>query len=458
MESSFFQFHEHPVVISWWMQTFDKPLRWLDVARRRQLLMYAALIISVITPWVILHDKGQPFRLVIDGLTLFLVIALLAMWCFGVFYVAKHLKSTPVWIQRHPLISLHASYWLVVALTCQFLIVDSVLVRSLYGLSIMMPIILWRLSYLTLAGQHGRLKESHLEEHLFYLWPAFGGNGTPYGKGIVYLTQCEAKTVEALARSQLAGIRLLLLGILWGLTLYLFEGVFYGDGNHLTRWLNIQALPIPPLGELVKNGEKAALAVSWIAVYCEFFKQVLRHAAGGHVVVAMLRLYGFYVFRNTYKPLFAESITEFWNRYFYYFKELLSNFFFMPVFTSWAKGLQGWPKIRLGVSVFAAAFVGNMYYHIIEHSVNIANGQLLHTLDKLSGRFVYCFMLATGIYVSMLREQSRPVGSAVSPTWERYLNRMGVWLFFSLIFIWDVRSKATLEQRTSFFFGLIGAV
>ena len=45
------------------------------------------------------------------------------------------------------------------------------------------------------------------------------------------------------------------------------------------------------------------------------------------MIVGYLRLCGFNVFRNTYKPLLAETMVEFWNRYYYYFKELLVNFF-----------------------------------------------------------------------------------------------------------------------------------
>ncbi|MEF8725082.1 hypothetical protein [Candidatus Accumulibacter phosphatis] len=40
------------------------------------------------------------------------------------------------------------------------------------------------------------------------------------------------------------------------------------------------------------------------------------------MIIGTLRLFGFNVFRNTYKPLPPESILEFWNRYYYYLKEL----------------------------------------------------------------------------------------------------------------------------------------
>lgn len=54
------------------------------------------------------------------------------------------------------------------------------------------------------------------------------------------------------------------------------------------------------------------------SIYCELVRQVLRHAVNGHAVIGTLRLFGFKVFRNTYKPLLAESRVAFWGRYYYF--------------------------------------------------------------------------------------------------------------------------------------------
>jgi hypothetical protein len=67
---------------------------------------------------------------------------------------------------------------------------------------------------------------------------------------------------------------------------------------------------------------QAPFLTSRASLYCELVWQVLRHAAAEHMIIGTLRLFGFNVFRNTYKPLPPESILEFWNRYYYYFKEL----------------------------------------------------------------------------------------------------------------------------------------
>jgi hypothetical protein len=274
---------------------------------------------------------------------------------------------------------------------------------------------------------------------------------------LVYLSRLEAKTSEELARSQLAGIKLLLLCQVLKLVRDLLGGVLYGPGNGLTTALGGFTPVIPQLGELVKSGGQAPLAASWASIYCELFWQVLKHAIRGHEIIGILRLFGFNVFRNTYKPLLAESVVEFWNRYYYYFKELLVNFFFMPVFAQLGGVLRNRPQLRLFLAVLASAFFGNMYYHVVQEADLMVQGDVFQALYNLRSRVFYCLLLALGIYVSMVREQRRSrQGQATTGTGRRLLRMAGVWTFFSLIFIWNVRSDAPFLSRVDFFLGLFG--
>jgi hypothetical protein len=112
------------------------------------------------------------------------------------------------------------------------------------------------------------------------------------------------------------------------------------------------------------------------------------------------------VFRNTYKPLLAESVVEFWNRYFYYFKELLVDLLLhADLHRCGPAPASSWPRLRLLAAVFAAAFVGNVYYHVIKDAAAMAQGQVLQVLQAHQSRMFYCLLLALGIFVSMLREQ-----------------------------------------------------
>ncbi len=449
------QFHEHPAAIAWWMRCGGRPLVWLTPpARRRSMLAAAALLVGVVTTVrVMLRYQAWPVPAHGVGLVL-VVLAQFAL--LGLVYgAATRFKQWPGLLQRHPQWTLHGAYWALL-LVLWFTAPAAGWWRPvLLGLAIMVPMLLWRCGYLLLAGQHGRMAGTGWRDHLLYLWPAYGGSDTPYGKGLAYLSQFEAKTTGELARSQLAGVKLLLLAVVLRLVLTAYEGVIYGPGNRLTNALGGHTLGLPTLETLLALGAQAPFGRSWASVYGELFEQVLRLAIKGHLIVGMLRLYGFNVFRNTYKPLLAESVVEFWNRYFYYFKELLSTFFFMPTFTGFGKRLRKWPNLRLFAAVFAAAFVGNVYYHVIKEP-GMAQGQLVQVLLAHRSRMFYCLLLVAGIFVSMLREQNRRGQAAAAGPTPRLLRIFGVWTFFGLIFIWNADGGAPFLTRVDFFLGLFG--
>jgi hypothetical protein len=196
---------------------------------------------------------------------------------------------------------------------------------------------------------------------------------------------------------------------------------------------------------------------TWIALYLELLCETLRHAIPGHKWVSLLRPFGFNVFRNTYKPLLAESIVDFWNRYYYYFKELLLEFFFFPTYLRY---FRTWPKLRMFAAVFAAAFIGNMYYHFVRARLSLAAGEVAEVWERLSPRMFYCFMLALGIYGSMLRQRQQRgqvQRQDFIPTTLLKLRRIaGVWTFFSLINIWNMRTSASIPERITFVLSLIG--
>jgi hypothetical protein len=449
------QFHENPTAIAWWQARFGAALRWETPARRRALLGIGACVAGVVIPAGILAEN-RVLAWQTDAAAILAIVALLFGFLWLVHRAAAGFSSLPSRARRHPQWALHLLYWGLLAALWGTASASGPWRTVLFGVAVVLPFLLWRCGYLLLAGQHGRVAGSPFREHLLYLWPAWGGNNTPYGKGLDYLTRCEAKSEEELARSQLSGIRLALLAALWGVTLYAFEAFLYGPGNALTARLGGYTLGIPALNDLVKEGGAAPQGAAWASLYCELFKQVLRHAAGSHGIIAVLRLFGFNVFRSTYKPLLAESIVEFWNRFYYYFKELLVTFFFLPTFAGFGRKLRRWPQLRLFVAVFAAACLGNLYYHLLRMAVPLAQGEVVESLLELRPRVVYCVLLAIGIFVSMLREQRRQGGAPLPGGPRRLLRIFGVWTFFAVIWIWGVRGGASLPSRTEFFLGLFG--
>jgi len=207
------------------------------------------------------------------------------------------------------------------------------------------------------------------------------------------------------------------------------------------------------VNRLVRQSGAVSPAVGWLCLYLELIRDVLRHAISGHEIIGTLRFFGFYVFRNTYKPLLSETIVEFWNRYYYYFKEVMVEFFFYPTFIGW---FRKWPRLRLFAAVYMAAFFGNMYYHLIGKEAKLAYGDFQGLWVSLHTRLFYCFLLSAGIFISMLREQQRAGRPRTRSILLRGLAIFGVWTFFAIINIWNQGGAATFSVVTKFFLGLIG--
>jgi hypothetical protein len=448
------QFHENPRVIAWWCARLGWVLNWLTPAKRRWILIIGALFLGLTNPISYLKKAQQPPA---NWLSAGLVVLAVFGVVWLIYQASIHYKSLPKLVQRHPQITLHFVFWLLLILVW-YAIPETGLWRIvMIGVALFFPKILWRCGYMLFAGQSGRMAGTGFMQQLICIFPVFGGTNTPYGKGLDFLSKFEAKTPVALAKSQLAGIKLLLLSGLWGLTLIVMEALIYGSGNQLTQLLGLHTLSVPKLAQLVPQGTGASRLNAWASIYCELVWQVLRMARNGHGVIEVLRLFGFNVFRNTYKPLLAESVHEFWNRYYYYFKELLVSFFFMPVFMQCNGAIfQKWSQLRLLVAVLAAALFGNMYYHLLYKESLLLHGNIFEALYSSRNDFFYGLLLAIGIYISMLRKQQRgtkPISTALSA---RVLRIFSVWSFFSLIFIWDLKSDALFVTRLDFFLHLFG--
>jgi len=370
--------------------------------------------------------------------------AILAMILFAI-TVAIHFEKLPAVIRRFPLLALHSALWAVLLLS------------SLPGLAFLTlaPGIAWRLSYLLTQASRGKTAGTHFRDHLFYMVPVYGNTVTPMGKGLDYLSRHESQDSRSFAESQLAGIKLLLLALIWTGVKILMKGLMYGQGlEQLGAWPSEWSMNLPWLHELVAGNNSSSVTVAWVSVYLELIMVTLSLAIWGHVIVGCIRLLGFNVFRNTYKPLLAESIVEFWNRYYFYFKELLVEFFFYPTYlrSRWAS-----PKLRMFLAVFAAAFFGNMYYHVLAEPETVLSLDPAGFWEQWGPRSIYCLLLALGIWISMLRQQASRIrrGKTSFPVQLRRIA--GVWTFYSIIHIWIVKSPGIgIGGRFEFFLSLFG--
>ncbi len=444
-------FHRQPGIIAWWQRLWGPVLPWLTPRRRRWLLALGAIGIAVSKSLkIVRRATPEVFGFTPDTLGSLLVIVAMAGFVWGWYRLAHQFASLPAYVKRHPQLCLHGTFWIWLG-GLGFIAPASVTVRTtLGGGALVFSFLLWRLGFLLLSAQRGRMAGTTFVDHWFYLWPAWGGANVPYGKGLEYLKSCEAQDAETLARSQLAGLKLFVLAAVCGLGKGLMDGLVFGEDNPYRRALAGLTLGVAGTEDMIAAPGLQPLWKSWVAIYGELFRLVMGLGARGHVAIGLLRLFGFNVFRNTYKPLLAESIVEFWNRYYYYFKELLVNFFFFPMFTRYFKSH---PRLRVAAAVFAAAGFGNMYYHVIKAPA-LMQGQWAAVWAEFNPRLLYCLALALGIYISMQREQRRPKANH-RPPGRRALAMFGVWTFFSVIHLW-ASGTMTHTQRFHFLLGLFG--
>lgn len=441
-------FHRQPAVIALWRRWFDPLLRWLTPAHRRVLLSLGAVVMVFTSPLKEIHRARKWLEFQPDTAGQCMVIALLVLLVLACYRAARSYVSLPMSVRRHPQLWLHGCFWVWMMLVWNITPASGTLRTVLAGTALFLPLLVWRLGYLLFTAQRGKLAGTCLRDHWLYIWPVWGNSSAaPYGKGYDYLASCEARDEEALARAQLSGIKLLMLALLCSVAKEILDGLVFGDDNIYRRALGGISLNIASASDRIKHPGSFPAWHGWVAIYCDLFRQVLVRCSKGHVVIACLRFGGFYVFRNTYKPLAAETIVEFWNRYYYYFKELLVNFFFFPVFT---RHFKQSPRLRIAAAVFASAFVGNMYYHIIA-SPAFSLGDWSGLWEEFNPRLLYCLVLAVGIYVSMLREKRRVKGGTPRGWPRRALAIFGVWTFFAFIHLW---AKDSMSHAARFHFVL----
>lgn len=366
------------------------------------------------------------------------------------FRVARGFERLPGPLKRRPHVFAHLFLWSLL-LANWLAPSDGGLGSAVLALTAgMLLFVVFRIDYLLLSAKRGHVAGTRLRDHAFYLFPGFGGSNTPYGKGFDYLSRREAPDAEAFARSQLAGLKLLCLSWLWRGAQWAMGVGFYGE-----EW----GLGISLYGDSMVPPGTSGLAASWLGLYGALVSNVLQRAVTGHLIIGGIRLLGFNVFRNTYKPLLSETLIDFWGRYYYYFKELLVEFFFYPTYVRFAKlGARS----RVTLAVFAAAFVGNMYYHLIasERYAFLA-GEFVAVLEPLEPRLVYCVLLAAGISISMIRQRERRGRVSASTGAAGKLRRVraifGVWTFYAIIQVWNMHPwSASALDRLNYVLSLVG--
>ncbi len=366
----------------------------------------AAAVVTACAGWLFVLIRRDKARLVARRPALSLLGALLALCAMA---------SLP-W----PAAPVRAAWWSVVVVFAAFF---------------------WFIAY-ALVDQRSRTPAA-LPFQLGILNPFWGSSATPFGKGAAFLRKHQAKDDVELAVTQLKGLKLLL----WALFLALAAALL---DEALTDRLGI---PRPDdLYGAFARGEPFQLHLAWAGLAWATLGGTLTLAIWGHEIIAIARLAGFRLPRNTWRPLRSRSLAEFWNRYYYYFKELMVEFFFMPTFL---RSFRQHPRLRVFFATFMAAGVGNAIYHFIRDIEYVALLGPVQAFEDFASYFLYCFLLAIGIGISQARisaGRQLPV-SLLGMLW----SGLCVWGFFICLHVFSDESRTlSLRERLSFFVTLFG--
>lgn len=304
------------------------------------------------------------------------------------FYAAIRLDKTI--LGRRPILALLVGY-------AAFVYAVSTLVRThpgyqiLWAFAVTFSFYVWFIGYALMDRNSSTRDPFYLQLGTFH--PFWGSTHVPIPKGSAYLRKIEAHTPEKLAVTQLKALKLLAWGLLLNQVLKAGQALVYGR------------LAIPTFAvafDHIAKGSPDKTLICWLSLIASFTEAALMLTVTGHQIVACCRMAGFAALRNTYSPFTARTIADFWNRYYYYFKELLADFFFYPAFMRFFKGNS---QVRLAFATLAAATFGNAFYHFFNEPDSIARLGFWNAIVAFQPYLFYTLVLGIGIVVSQMRRK-----------------------------------------------------
>lgn len=413
--------------------------------RRHVALACTALFLVVAPEWFEFRAVYAVARAegLYDGLRLGVVRAATLVACvplaMAALWLARHYRDHP--LGRRPVLAQHLLFFGLLA-AAMAPVVHGLPLVLLWSAIAVFAGYFWFLAFALIDQRHRQ--PAPFLFHFVTFHPFFANNTTvPMGKGAANLASVEARDDEALAVTQLKGLKLLGWAFFLKALLWVYRKIVYAK------------LGVPPLGlafeRFVTDGVSPG-ALGSASIVANFFEQLLLMAIWGHVVVATARLAGYRLLRNTCRPLSSRNVAEFWNRYFYYFKEMLVHVYFYPTYVRWFKRH---PRLRIAFATFVAAGLGNFFCHFLLEGYRIPADGLRGALASMQTYAFYCTMLVGGIVLSQLRAR-RPDPNAA--WWRRQLvPSLGVALFYGFLSFFDGPQRhVALGDHFAFLFEVLG--
>ncbi|MEL6966409.1 MAG: hypothetical protein AAGM04_03410 [Pseudomonadota bacterium] len=273
--------------------------------------------------------------------------------------------------------------------------------------------------------------------------PFWGGSAAPIGKSLGYLNKFDAKSDADLGKTRLKALKL----AVWAVML---TGVLA-----VTNVILKDLFGLPDLQSAIvafAEGDSLPRTTNWASLVSNYFVDLLIISIWGHMIVSVVRMAGYAIPRNTVNPLASRTLAEFWNRYFFYFKELLVDLFFYPAFLRFFKKQ---PKLRIAFATLCAAGLGNFLYHFMRETYIFADRPFLEALAVFQSAAFYSLALAAGLIISQLRKKKPTAEDGFFAYHIR--PRLGVIAFFCFLKVFDdISGEGTFLERVAFFGALFG--
>ncbi len=351
-----------------------------------------------------------------------LAVGLVFLCCFVLVYFSRDRNTT--FRIRRPILLVIACYLTLICFV-SYVPVPGYLKFCLWVLLLIFGKYMWYLFYsLTYCNVPG---SPPFWQQLGHYMPFWYASLIPYHRGAINLERIKATTPEALAICQLKGLKLLLWATYLALFALFYHTVCHGHAQDMSGMITIEFrygdlnlffhnklfytigswpffLDIPPYGyalEQAAAGQPLPFYWNWLAAIGRFFIVVLNMAILSHAVIAICRMAGYNALRNVYRPLLSVSLVDFWNRVYYYYKELLVNVFFYPTFLRYFKNR---PYLRYYVATMAAACFGNALFHFSIHFDLIIKRGFFAALQSMYSFLFYSILLGTGLFISQWRK------------------------------------------------------
>ena len=269
------------------------------------------------------------------------------------------------------------------------------------------------------------------------LRPFWSPSYLSFNKGAAFLRKHLAQNSTDLAITQLKAIKLLL----WANILFAIR-----DG---LGWLFDAQWPIPSVEQAINGflaGTPPSRLSGWAALIVSTARFSLQIALWAHLFVGIARLAGYRLPRGSWRPLESRTLMDYFNRFHYYFKEFLVDFFFIPTFF---KMFRRHPRLRMFFATFMAAGVGNALWHFVRDIDLVATQGLAPALASFASYAFYALLLAIGVGISQVRANLgiKPSATLIG----RLYSFFFVWSFVVCLHVFSDGSRNhTLYERLSF--------